>query len=61
MESIKMKMKKLNAEWHRKNRMPERATLDQRVRWHLKHQRNCGCREMPESVKKEIRKRAGGR
>lgn len=50
-------MPKLNAEWHKKNPMPPKATLDDRVKWHLAHAKTCGCREMPESVKAELKRR----
>ncbi len=48
---------KTNKEWHQAHRMPANATLDQRVAWHLEHARHCACREMPENIKAEIRKR----
>jgi hypothetical protein len=42
---------KFNATWHKANRMPARATLDQRVEWHLAHLKACGCRsDLPASV-----------
>jgi uncharacterized protein YdhG (YjbR/CyaY superfamily) len=41
---------KLNAAWHRRNRMPRNASLYQRVVWHLAHARACGCRPIPRSV-----------
>ena len=44
----------MNEAWHRKNRMPRNATMAQRVKWHKEHARECGCREMPESVRKDI-------
>ena len=48
----------LNASWHKQNRMPPRATLRQRVKWHLEHAREwvpldstaCACRD-PEAVR----------
>jgi len=49
----------LNAAWHRAHRMPQRATIDQRLRWHLAHARACGCREMPASIKNELKRRQG--
>jgi hypothetical protein len=48
---------KLNAEWHREHRMPPKATLAQRVEWHLEHQKQCACRDMPASVKTELARR----
>jgi len=49
---------KINKEWHLKNRMPKNPTLDQRISWHLEHQKNCSCREMPEKLKLEIQKKS---
>jgi hypothetical protein len=48
---------KLNKEWHQVNRMPRNPTMEQRIAWHIEHAKNCGCREMPESVKKSIKKK----
>jgi hypothetical protein len=48
---------KLNKDWHEQHRMPKNPTLDQRVEWHIAHKKACGCREIPESVKEELRKR----
>ena len=47
----------INREWHLANRMPPKATLDERINWHLAHAANCGCREMPASIRKEIEAR----
>jgi hypothetical protein len=52
-------MKKLNAEWHRNNRMPKSPTFDQRLAWHIEHQKNCSCREMP-SIRAELERRVSG-
>lgn len=43
-------MTKTNAEWHRKNRMPSPATMEERIRWHVAHQRVCACRPIPPTV-----------
>jgi len=49
---------KMNAEWHRANRMPARATLDQRVSWHLSHLKACGCRtDLPQTIVAELKSR----
>lgn len=50
-------MSTLNAAWHRRHPMPKRATLAQRVRWHLAHARACACREVPASVLAELKAR----
>jgi len=36
----------INAEWHKKNKMPKNATAAQRLKWHIGHQKNCKCRPM---------------
>lgn len=48
---------KLNKEWHLLHIMPKKATLDERINWHLQHKENCSCRDIPEKLKKEIAKR----
>ncbi len=44
----------MNKEWHAKNKMPERATLKERIAWHVRHQKFCACREMPKSLRKYV-------
>ena len=46
--------RKMNAEWHRANRMPAEPTLDERLDWHVAHERHCGCRKMPASIVAEL-------
>jgi hypothetical protein len=48
---------KLNKEWHLANRMPANATLQQRIDWHIAHQRNCSCRPTPPKILAEINKK----
>jgi hypothetical protein len=51
-------MGKINALWHKANRMPARATLDQRVAWHLAHLKACACRtDLPANVLMELKRR----
>ncbi len=38
---------RLNREWHLAHRMPPRATLEQRLGWHLEHHAHCACRPIP--------------
>lgn len=47
---------KTNKEWHLNNKMPKNPTLEQRIAWHIEHEKHCRCRKMPDSIKKEIRK-----
>ncbi|MEO5822845.1 MAG: hypothetical protein ABIT71_20250 [Vicinamibacteraceae bacterium] len=37
--------------------MPPRATLAQRVTWHLAHAKACGCRPIPATVGAELKRR----
>ena len=48
---------KLNAEWHLKHPMPKNPTFEQRVKWHLAHQKNCACRSIPATLAEEMKKR----
>lgn len=48
---------KINKEWHDKNIMPENATFDQRVKWHLEHQKNCGCRPIPAKLLEQMKEK----
>ena len=51
-------MGKINAEWHQKHPMPSKPTLDQRVTWHLAHQKQCGCHPgLPKSIEQELQRR----
>jgi hypothetical protein len=42
----------LNREWHARHPMPTRPTREQRVAWHLAHQKQCGCRPIPKGLTK---------
>lgn len=46
-----------NTAWHSKNKMPKNPTLDQRVKWHIEHVRNCSCRPLGGKILEEIKKR----
>lgn len=43
-------MGKTNRAWHEHNRMPVRASMEQRIAWHREHVENCGCRPVPRGV-----------
>ncbi len=49
----------INREWHLKNRMPKSASFDERVEWHLAHEKNCSCRPMPENLESKAKKGNG--
>ena len=44
----------INADWHRRYRMPMGSTISQRVRWHVAHAKACGCRPIPPTVPEGI-------
>jgi len=46
---------RINADWHKANRMPPKATTAQRIRWHQAHEINCACRPIPEKLLALIR------
>ena len=46
---------RLNAEWHERHPMPKNPTTEQRLSWHVDHEKNCGCRPMPASLRALIR------
>lgn len=48
---------RLNAAWHLQHKMPKNATLDQKVKWHLAHAKNCQCRPLHGKILEEIKKR----
>jgi hypothetical protein len=52
-----MKASQVNKDWHRENRMPPKATLEQRLKWHVEHSKNCACRPMPQKITEELKKR----
>lgn len=56
-KEIKSKISKLNKEWHLAHVMPKNATIEQRIEWHLAHRANCLCRDIPEKLKEEMKKR----
>ncbi|MBB3929999.1 hypothetical protein GGR25_001038 [Kaistia hirudinis] len=37
--------------------MPPKASLNERIAWHLEHARACGCREIPASILAELERR----
>ena len=49
-------MSPINKQWHLKNRMPARPTLEQRIVWHIEHAAHCDCRPLPDKLKAEIAK-----
>jgi hypothetical protein len=48
----------INKEWHLSHKMPPKATMDQRIAWHLEHQQHCTCAPIPRKVQEAIEQRA---
>ena len=40
----------INKEWHLKHKMPKNPTLEQRIKWHLAHEKHCTCRPIPDKL-----------
>jgi hypothetical protein len=47
----------LNRLWHAQHRLGSKASLDDRVQWHIEHAKACGCRPIPPPVLEEIERR----
>lgn len=46
----------MNKEWHSQHPMPFKASLQQRMVWHIAHQQNCACRPIPAKLIEQIHK-----
>jgi hypothetical protein len=40
----------MNRDWHERHKMPENATTQERIKWHLEHANQCGCRPIPQGL-----------
>jgi hypothetical protein len=48
-------MGKINKKWHLANKMPQRASFEQRAEWHKEHLKHCACRsDLPPDIAKAI-------
>lgn len=45
---------KINKAWHLENKMPQKPTFEQRVNWHLEHNKVCCCRPIPKKLLEEM-------
>ncbi|MFZ5710035.1 MAG: hypothetical protein ACOY4T_10180 [Pseudomonadota bacterium] len=50
-------MPKINADWHRLHPMPKNPTDRERMVWHLAHARECGCRAIPDALRRVMDER----
>jgi hypothetical protein len=48
----------MNRLWHERNKMPPKATLEQRIQWHREHQKHCACRETPKDMQDLTKEKA---
>ena len=46
----------MNKEWHSKHKMPKNPTAEQRLKWHIEHAKNCGCRPIPKSLQAKAKR-----
>ncbi len=44
----------MNSEWHAGHKMPEQATEQQRIDWHIEHVHKCGCRPIPKGLLEKL-------
>jgi hypothetical protein len=44
----------INKPWHDAHEMPKNPSEEQRIEWHKEHAKECGCRPIPEKLKKNI-------
>jgi len=47
----------INEVWHLAHPMPPKATVDQRIQWHVEHARACGWRPIPSKLLEEMQRR----
>lgn len=47
----------INKQWHIKNKMPKRASVNQKIQWHADHARECGCRPIPPNINAKMTER----
>jgi hypothetical protein len=48
---------KINAAWHAEHKMPKNPSFEERVAWHLAHQKNCSCRPISAKLAEEMKQR----
>jgi histidinol phosphatase-like enzyme len=46
---------KINADWHKNNRMPKNPTPEEKILWHIAHGQNCNCRAPSPKLLEEIK------
>jgi len=46
----------INKSWHLANKMPQNPTVEQRIKWHLEHKKNCSCMPIPKKLEEEMKR-----
>jgi len=44
----------MNRDWHAGHKMPEKATEQQRIDWHIEHVYACRCRPIPKGLLEKL-------
>lgn len=47
----------INRNWHLAHKLPRNASIEARLAWHLAHAAECGCRDMPPGIRKDLEAR----
>lgn len=47
----------MNKEWHLSHNLAPNATVDESIKWHLSHAKNCSCRPVIGEILQEMKKR----
>lgn len=47
----------INSTWHLTHKLPRTAKLEERLTWHVQHAAECGCRDMPPTIRRELEHR----
>lgn len=47
---------KINAQWHSSNKMPKNPTLEERIKWHKAHAKNCACWPISSKLIEQMKK-----
>jgi len=47
----------INREWHAMHKLHRNASIEERLHWHVQHAANCGCREIPPNIWRELEAR----
>lgn len=51
----------MNHQWHAKHAIPWKATIEERIRWHVDHAKHSAGRPIPPKLAQEIQRRQNGR